>query len=196
MFPFSIHSLEGFLFGVHAAPFELNMDIWGYELDRLLPDPCYEDEHHVTDILELYDDMNDALELEAFFRLHTLKLPDTLPRDELRNHPLWHWITGFFQSHVLILKELDRMANQKQFRKNPSFHKMKKDFQKNTATFLAAIPIRLERETEVPPEDVGSAEAGAQGDRSPLLNLPQLFETMLKGIAATAVLATQRMNDL
>ena len=56
-YPFNHYMLEGYLFGIHLAPYKLDSDEWGEELESLLPETCEVTDELINDCLCLYDDM-------------------------------------------------------------------------------------------------------------------------------------------
>jgi len=110
---FNFYCLEGYIFAIQAAPIEINPEVWGGELDRLMTEDCYRDEKHADDILLLYDDMGEALEHGQTFRIHTLQIPETMTLTELYDHPLWHWISGFLKGFSLVMSELTLLSRKK-----------------------------------------------------------------------------------
>lgn len=139
--------LEGYLFAILASPLEIGPDVWGWNLEEFLPDDCYDDDEHFEDILLLYASMEDALEQNQSFRVHSLNLPESIPPGEAGDQPLNAWIKGFATGHSLVRRELDRVANLKKYRKNPKIRSIFQEYRDHATLFFAGLQIQLSPDT-------------------------------------------------
>jgi len=186
LFPYSHHCLEGYLFGIHASPIEIENHVWGWELERFLPDACYDDARHADLILALFDDMEEAISQDQLFRIHSFHIPESIPRSEFDKHPLWHWITGFLDGFSVVLSQLDGLP--KKLRKTNEFRDLREEYELSMAICMSVFPFkRPAGDEECPGEEM------AELSETPL---PELFSRMMEGICATAIRATHRIDKI
>jgi len=136
-------SLDGYLFAIVASPIEIGPDVWGWELERYLPDDCYDDDEYYEDILLLYASMQDVLAQKQSFRVHSLNLPESIPPGEKDTHPLNDWITGFATGYSLVLRELERLANRKKNKKKPEIRTIIQEYKDHAALFYGGLTLRM-----------------------------------------------------
>lgn len=188
---FNHFALEGYLFAVIVSPIEIGPDVWGWELEEFLPDDCHDDDEHYEDILLLHASMEDAVEQNQLFRIHSLNLPESIPPGEEEEHPLNTWITGFATGSGLVLRELERMANRKQNRKNPEIRAILQEYKDRVTLFYAGLKLRMN------PDSPRSADPEIAKAQIHVLNQPLkvFFNNAVEMMCGAAEIAALRLTN-
>ncbi|MEX2606438.1 MAG: UPF0149 family protein [Kiritimatiellia bacterium] len=189
-YPFCYPALEGYLYAVLLAPYEIDMEVWGYHLDLHLPDSCYETDGYRDDIVDVYEDIQDALMDGQYFKTHTLSIPDSIPKEDFPGHPLNHWRMGFLSGFNLV--ETDMKTVHKKIRKTKAFQQMKEAY----VTMILKLLVLLTLKIRV---DGGSTDSEhAELCNDPMLKKPldDLFLLILESIHTTSIEATDRLEQL
>lgn len=129
--------LEGYLFGIHLAPYEIESEEWGEELESLLPETCEVTDQLINDCLSLYNDMLEGIIESQFFRIHTVKFVDHPEADELTDSPAYYWISGLQLAQDFVFSELENLSKQKRFKKNKDLRK----FVDNYKEHFSELPL-------------------------------------------------------
>lgn len=129
--------LEGYLFGIHLAPYEIESEEWGEELESLLPETCEVTDQLINDCQCLYNDMLEGIIESQFFRIHTVKFVDHSDKDELSDSPAYYWISGLHLALDFVFTELEILSKQKRFKKNKDFRK----FVDNYKEYISQLPL-------------------------------------------------------
>jgi len=145
--PFSYPALEGFLFALELALFEIDIGIWGTYLDQFLPPESLKAETLVGDIIIVHTEIQDAVDRSQYFKAHTLSVPPTLSGQNPVEHPVYHWKTGFLTGYSLIEEQLKDVS--KSLKKSKRYRTARDAFQKAVMNTAIALDIKIKEDTEL-----------------------------------------------
>lgn len=187
---FSYPELEGFLFALFAAPYEIDWDRWTSLLDRLIPDACYNREGYQDDILMVYDDMERALLDGLYFQVHTLSISSAIPVEAFPSHPLRRWQEGFLIGFNLAKEEMEALP--KRIRKRKEYRELWKNYFDTVLQLMALLKLKV----LVDGGKMKVKEDDFSEDLSSKQTMEEIFSLVLKEIHETGLLAAVRLERI
>lgn len=187
--PFSYPALEGFLYAMAIAPFEIDLGTWGAHLEVYLPMEDLETTDHITDITNIYFEIEDNVHKQRYFQTYTFSFPETSCADPFQQHPVWHWVQGFQTGMELVLNEIKQLPKKK--RSTKAFQQARKEYETFSLQLLLLLRIKLD------PEDLSKAGANPQGLEELHMDgsLKELFLFVLENLDHAGYLASGNLYE-